>query len=305
MLGIDVFQQYNTVLDWQQVKADGVGAVWVKLTDGGGIATTPGDQYLYETKAAGLPVGGYHYAQSFPQPEVQAEVFAAELARLAATDVGPMLDLEEGAIRSPESFRERFWTHLRQRLPITPVLTYASESYWRTNLIDAPVVAGELIWDATFGPNDGTDHGTTLPKWDVHQYTSVGVLAGIAGKIDLDTITANVFTHPMDIGVPDMSLASTFEIDAAKGRAYASFEVGKNSVVIKELWVCAKALYGDIPDATLTFCDDNGNVVGTQGVTLKSNHRIGWSVPDAASDVTIEWDATKATGVIAPYLVWR
>lgn len=193
MLGIDVFQQYNTITDWRQIKNDGVGAVWVKITDGWGQATTAGDAYVNAAKSVGLPVGGYHFAEPNPTPEIQADVFANELRRLNALDIAPMLDME-AAIPSANNFRIRFWQHFIQRLPVGKYLTYASESWWLDGrLVDAPTVAGEMIWDARYGTNSGTDQGVNIADWDVHQYTSVGVLAGARGFIDLDNVKSNVF----------------------------------------------------------------------------------------------------------------
>lgn len=132
------------------------------------------------------------------------------------------------------------------------------------------------------------------------------------GNTSIDGITCDINYVIKDdwgqinaIGLQDMSLSSKFEVDPTKGRAYASFEVGSNSMIIKELWVGAKALWGNIPNAKLTFVDDNGNALTQEPINLTSNRRMVRRVPDGASDVTIEWDATKADGVLAPYLVWK
>lgn len=194
MLGIDVYQRYDTIDDWNQLKADGVGAVWIKLTDGSTPANTPGDIYAGDAKAAGIPVGGYHFAQPNPTPEIQAMALVAELKRLNTLDIAPMLDLEASGITDVENFRLRFWQHVNQIFPLEKYLTYASQSWWASGkLIDAPVVIGELIWVARYGTNSGTDPGTTLADWDVHQYTSHGTLTGARGFLDLDNIKTNVF----------------------------------------------------------------------------------------------------------------
>lgn len=203
MLAIDVFQQYNTVTDWAQIKADGVGAVWVKLTDGSTQASTHGDTYVNAARSAGIAVGGYHFAEASSSPEIQADTLANEIRRLNAVGVAPMLDLESNAIVDPENFRVRFWQHFNQVLALGKYLTYASESWWTSGrLVDAPVVAGELIWVARYGSNSGTDQGTSLADWDVHQYTSVGVLAGAHGFLDLDNVRTNVFLDGTPLPAP-------------------------------------------------------------------------------------------------------
>lgn len=207
MLGIDVFQQYNTITNWSQLKKDGVGAVWVKLTDGTTQASTHGDVYVSAAKSAGIAVGGYHFAESYASPEIQASTLANEVRRLGAVDIAPMLDLESNRIVDPENFRVRFWQHFNAVMPLGKYLTYASESWWTSGRLNDTLVAvpGEMVWSARWGTNDGTNQGEALPRWDVHQYTSHGVLAGAQGFLDLDDVRSNVFLSGSPLPTPPPS----------------------------------------------------------------------------------------------------
>lgn len=231
MLGIDVYERWNHVTDWQAVKSSGVGVVWVKLTDGGGPAAVLGDHYVNGARSVGLPVGGYHFAEATPTPEVQADVFAAELLRLRTLEVAPALDLEASGIVSPETFRERFWRHFRARIQLRRVLTYASASWYAGRLVDAPVIPGEELWVAKYGINDGRDHGAGVPTWDVHQYTSAGLLAGISGRVDLDDVRADVFENP-ELKEEDMAYPFELPAGTALRESIALSRVRLNEVTV-------------------------------------------------------------------------
>lgn len=304
MLGIDIYQQYNDVTDWSQLTRDGVSVVWVKVTDGEGRAIVAADAYVAAAKGAGLAVGGYHYAESWPQAEIQADNFARELLRLGATDVAPMLDLE-GTIPGPESFRERFWPHLRQTLPISPVTTYASESWWKAQLIDAPVVPGELIWVARYGPNDGADHGTSLPVWNIQQYTSVGVLAGIRGNVDLDNVQANVRTY---YGISQPPAIETDEVEimqveaATDGYVYVPTN-GKSGLFIQSGYghdVTVKELTFIGPTPSVPVDDPNGrNYLGREhNWTFHSDRPGPAPVPAGTVVVALQYSS------IVDFTVW-
>lgn len=196
MLGIDLFQQYNLVTDWHLVRAAGVQHVYVKLTDGGGLASTHGDAYVAGARAAGCAVGGYHYMQAAPGPETQADVFAAELQRLRALDIAPALDLEESSI--PPAVRadygRRFLVRLQSTLNISKVALYSSASWFTALQPDTWGITGLVPWVAQYGPNDGAEHPVNAYTGhvDVHQYTSTGHVPGIAGSVDLDNILTDI-----------------------------------------------------------------------------------------------------------------
>lgn len=244
---IDVYQQYNDVTDWHAVKASGVGYAWVKLTDGRGPATVRGDAYVAAARGAGIAVGGYHYAHGAQTPEVQAQVLAGELIRLDVLDIAPMLDLEDGTIRYPENFRTRFWQQFLQILPVSRVATYANEYWWKTFLSPTLVVPNELIWIASYGPNDGTDHGCTIP-FDIHQYTSVGSVPGIVGPVDLSTVVSHV-----EIGARDMGVQNSILEPGENRKVKLIVPVGTASAITARAWL------------SLACADDSSKILGVDG----------------------------------------
>lgn len=192
-LGIDIYR-YQTVTDWAAVKRHGVSFVYVKGSDGGGPAMVRADGQTRGAQKAGLPVGLYHYAQLSPSPEAQADVLTAEVRRLNATGLPPALDLEDP--HQPGKVAREFVHRFLNRLRVNgfkSVCLYANTSMLAgiggPEIDDDPDV---VIWAAAYGPNDGRRHSLTYRgRVNIHQYTSVGTLPGISGRVDLnESLTA-------------------------------------------------------------------------------------------------------------------
>jgi GH25 family lysozyme M1 (1,4-beta-N-acetylmuramidase) len=188
-LGIDIYR-YQTVTDPAAVARAGVRFAYVKGTDGGGPAQVRAGGQVKQMKHAGIPVGLYHYAQLSPSPERQADVLADEVRALDAAGLPPALDLEDphrpGA--AARDFTVRFLAQLKRR-GFGAVTLYANTSMLTG--IGAPALSAAdptvVVWAASYGPNDGKRHPLTYRgRVDIHQYTSVGIVAGISGRTDLN-----------------------------------------------------------------------------------------------------------------------
>lgn len=187
-LGIDIYR-YQTVTDPAAVKRFGTAFAYVKLTDGGGPAIVKGDHQVGQMNSAGIPVGGYHYAQLTPSPEDQARVFDRELDRLGAKGLPPALDLEDPHKpgTAAREFTIRFIREMN-RLGYPRVTLYANTSMLTGINADQLGLSDVVLWAANYGANDGVRHA--LPtRWKnvpIHQYTSNGIVPGINGRVDLN-----------------------------------------------------------------------------------------------------------------------
>jgi len=203
--GIDVYQKYQTVTDWEKVKGSGVTFVYIKGTDGGGLAPVHADTYVRGAKGVGLPTGLYHYAELTPSPEAQADVLTAEVHRLGATGLPPALDLESPFApgSAARAFAQRFLTRLRDNgFPV--VMLYANTSMLAGINADTLGVPGVKIWAANYGANDGTRHTYSYKGHvDIHQYTSVGRVPGITGSVDMNESLTNVSNKEDDVAFSD------------------------------------------------------------------------------------------------------
>jgi GH25 family lysozyme M1 (1,4-beta-N-acetylmuramidase) len=191
--GIDIYR-YQTVTDWNAVRASGVRFVYVKGTDGGGPALVRADGQVRGAQSVGLPVGLYHYAQLFPFPEAQANSLTGEVTRLKAFGLPPALDLEHPHQpgQPARDFTIRFLNQLR-RNGFRRVTLYANTSMLTGIGADSiPAAAGfdpddVVIWAAQYSVNDGRRHPLRYAgRVNIHQYTSVGGVPGINGRVDLN-----------------------------------------------------------------------------------------------------------------------
>lgn len=188
--GIDLYQRYNVVTDWNAL-ASLVDFAWIKVSDGGAQPIVHADAYVNACAARGISWGGYHFAEP-GDPVSQALVFVAQLRRLGfAPDGGhlaPILDIENGGI--PVSQRRSFVRAFLETVHGAfgcRVGTYSSTS-WLVQLdVDSMPYDWDVTWAADYGNNDGTRHAITryAGRVDAHQYTSHGTVAGVSGWVDL------------------------------------------------------------------------------------------------------------------------
>jgi GH25 family lysozyme M1 (1,4-beta-N-acetylmuramidase) len=192
MRGVDIYR-YQTVTDFNAL-ARNVGFAWVKLTDGNGPAVVRGDRQVNGCRAAGIPTGGYHYAQP-GDPIRQADVFLGELRRLNALDIAPALDLE--APFTPNNVARNFGIAFCQRIAARGhrPAAYMSASMAGVIRPDQWGIPGLVIWIAAYGGNDGGNYGADDPpkvrryyggRYDIHQHSSTAIVPGISGRVDLN-----------------------------------------------------------------------------------------------------------------------
>jgi GH25 family lysozyme M1 (1,4-beta-N-acetylmuramidase) len=209
---VDVFAKYQGAINWRAVAAAGVGDVFVKVTNGSEPASPAGDSYVTGAHGQGIAVGGYHYALGGSAAN-QAVAFVAELRRLSALDLAPALDFEDPSLPTDLADRRawivQFFGVVKANLPgLDRALLYSSGSELTAIHADTISLPGLdiLIWDAEYGPNDGSEHPVThyTGRIAIHQYTSVGHVPGIGTAVDVDTITADITAED------DMALTDEF-----------------------------------------------------------------------------------------------
>lgn len=219
MLGIDIYDRYQDVTSWGELRdalirpapgrePEPIGFVYVKATDGVGPAAVKADGFVIGARSVGFPVGVYHFAQP-GSPEFQADLITSEARRLRTT-LPPMLDLEDNPLGSgraniPDSQKTAWAQAFLRRVAAVghrPVV-YLSSALAKVLRPDHWDIPGLVIWIASYGPNNGSRNALTggYPgRVDIHQYTSVGRVAGIAGGVDLSEAFVDL-TEEADVGV--------------------------------------------------------------------------------------------------------
>ena len=182
--GIDV-SHHQGAIDWQQAAGDGVDFAYIKATEGGDFTDPSFAENWQGARAAGIPVGAYHFYSFCRDPKEQAAHFVATVPREAGT-LPPAVDVEFEGNCDEEPGRDDFVIGMLAFLEVVDAhfgaktVIYASRDsykklvggrfldrpFWFRSVVSAPVL-NERMW--TF--------------W---QYHDRGSRAGIDGNVDLD-----------------------------------------------------------------------------------------------------------------------
>jgi GH25 family lysozyme M1 (1,4-beta-N-acetylmuramidase) len=191
---VDLSNNNAGPIDWHAVKHAGVFGVLLKVTEGVAFVDETYAPRAAAARAAGLHVGGYHFARPGGSALTQAQLFATHLGKVGRRDLHPALDLETNDEHLTPAELET-WAHNFARhthtLTGARALFYSYPAFLSAQGWSRPVGAGAGLWLASYGPNDGTDHGlypgATAPwrRAVAHQFTSTGSVAGVSGHVDL------------------------------------------------------------------------------------------------------------------------
>lgn len=193
-LFVDLSNNNADPIDWHTIKHAGVFGAMLKVSEGDNYVDPTFHQRAARARAAGLHVGGYHFARTNSAAAHQASTFATLLGKVGRRDLHPALDLEtnDGALAPDELLA---WAHdfaaRVHRITGVRCLYYSGPGFYTPLRWQRPPGAGCGLWIAHYGTNDGTDqgvpNGATLPwhGYVAHQFTSVGRIAGVNGDVDL------------------------------------------------------------------------------------------------------------------------
>ena len=185
MKGIDV-SVHNGDIDWQKVKADGIGFAIIRA--GYGKLESQKDQKFEQNyagaKAAGIPVGAYWYSYAMDEDEArqEADVFLSVI-KGKQFEMPVYFDLEEK--KQFDLGKEQVSAIMRAFLNRVEsagyfVGLYGSASSLTTHTAD-DIKSWYTIWLAHWV--DQTNYSGAYGIW---QHSAKGKVAGINGDVDLD-----------------------------------------------------------------------------------------------------------------------
>jgi lysozyme len=168
-----------------------------KATEGLGFVDSYHRQRKLAAHQLGLPFGSYHFAQLDASPVEQARVFCTQALPFPAEALLPVLDLEAGNPAAAEPWAKAWLHEVRVQSGVWPIL-YSYPDYLARMRLGMPL--GNGLWLASYGKDDGRDYPYMTPapwrKVRLHQFTSVGRLAGVAVTLDLSHTRRLPFAHP-------------------------------------------------------------------------------------------------------------
>lgn len=192
--GIDV-SHHNRVDNWKAVRGNNITYACIKLTESTGFVDDAAAGHAKGARAAGIHVGGYHFAK-LGDIAGQVRHFAAHLKARGMIGPGamaPMLDMEaKELIPTANTFIADFIRRLRAATGQRKVLVYANLDWYQNHLRPNEWADNDVrLWVARFNGDPGNP-GFAHAKVALHQHTSEGKVPGIPGHVDRD---ATVGSH--------------------------------------------------------------------------------------------------------------
>lgn len=214
MVVIDL-SKYNTVTDWGKVKSAVDGVILRCAYRGYGSGKIVQDakfaEFAKACKNYGIPFGEYFMSQAITEAEGREEAdYAVNFAKQYGATLPIIIDSEDGdgttkVVRADglsKAVRTAVVTAFCQRVIECGYVggVYASES-WFTDKLNYSDLTQYFIWVAKYGANSGSKCSVVnLSKYDAHQYTSNGIVAGISGRVDVSEFyTAVAGTSPAPV----------------------------------------------------------------------------------------------------------
>lgn len=201
------FSKYNTIIDWNAVKANCDGILLrcgVRGYRAGNIkidAKFP--EFAEKCRDLGIPFGVYFMSQAITEQEGREEAaFSVALANQYGVTLPIFIDSEDGdgtkrKVRADGLSKPvrtavcKAFCNMVQATGRQPGV-YASESWFYDNLI-YDELRQYTIWAAKYGNNTGgLCTKITLPKHDLHQYTSKGIVPGVSGWCDVSMLYSDL-----------------------------------------------------------------------------------------------------------------
>lgn len=176
--GLDI-SHHNIVTDWKAVKAD---FIFVKATEGSNWVDPDWTANQRGARAAGIPVGAYHFMTTSSPAEAQFEHFRRVVHR-DSIDLVPVLDIEKqtaGHILPRKALQEevRTWVDLCEKHYGKKPILYSKQSFYLKNF--AASFGDCLYWCGDAGSSEAY---VSFTDWCIWQY-KISHTPGIKGKVD-------------------------------------------------------------------------------------------------------------------------
>ena len=192
--GIDL-SRFQTSVDWPTARANGVNFAFIKATEGGDMLDPMFESHWRGAGEAGVKRGAYHFFYHCRPAAEQARWFIKTVPKTPGA-LPPVLDMEwtptsptctirrDGATIREEAriFLSILERHYGQRPMIyTTVDFYEDTELWRLEGVEFWL---RSVADHPHSVYDGS-------SWHFWQYTSTGLIPGIAGKVDINVFAGS------------------------------------------------------------------------------------------------------------------
>ncbi|WP_238906621.1 GH25 family lysozyme [Clostridium sp. YIM B02506] len=187
--GIDISNHQPSV-DFNALK-NSVQVVIMKATEGVTYKDLLLESHYQKAKAAGFPLGFYHFMSEGSSPSEQAVAFYNAI-KDKQYEILPCLDIEtNNQNRSASQITDRCLEFLSKFKELSGIdcMIYTGGYFGRDNLDSR--IKEYKAWIAHYGVSSPMSTG--FREVVGHQYTDVGKVQGINGNVDLNNFTEGVF----------------------------------------------------------------------------------------------------------------
>jgi len=193
--GIDA-ARFQKHIHWLTARRNGVNFAFLKATEGGDLLDPAFKHHWRGAGHAGVARGAYHFYYFCTSPEVQARWFIKNVPRSTGM-LPPVLDMEWNpfsptcAHRRPEASvvrdEMRRWLNIVEAHYGQRPIIYTTPRFYSENKLSR--FKGYEYWlRTTAKPPRQAFPGQSWRFW---QYSSTGLIDGIAGEVDLNTFSGS------------------------------------------------------------------------------------------------------------------
>lgn len=203
-LTIDV-SQHQGAIDWQRVYEDGVRSAYVRATMGVAGLDARLQANALNAPLNGVLVGFYHLLRPEHEGAPQAEHFLDTVDMTTySLPLAVDVELDNGTPARIADVLRDFVLRLKEATGRLPAI-YTGAWFWNANVGSQhdSLFAQCPLWVAEYGVETPTRLPRGFSSYWLHQYTSQGVVAGIAGDVDLNRPAPAPFTLLHPVKAPD------------------------------------------------------------------------------------------------------
>jgi len=184
--GIDV-SVYQGTIDWPKVKAAGVEFAYIRVSDGTGSHDSKFTSNWSNARAAGVVRGVYQFFREDEDPIAQADLLLDAMGALEPDDLPPAIDVEsvDGASGATIVANVKAWMDRIEAGSGRRAIIYTGRPFWDTNTGSSTAVSDHALWIPNWGVTCPSI-SVAWSNWGFWQYSSTGMVSGIAGAVDLD-----------------------------------------------------------------------------------------------------------------------
>ncbi len=187
--GIDISHHQGDI-DWIAIAQEGnVKYAYIKATEGESYHDPLYQRNVMQARAAGIPIGSYHYFHPNIPVEKQYRNFMSVVNR-STQDLIPVIDVEEKSKMTNKQIRDsvqKFVEIISRNWNVVPII-YTHQGFY--NDVFKGTLNNNNLWIARYGifklkltPRLHDKHPLTI--W---QYSCRGRINGIKGDVDLNTL---------------------------------------------------------------------------------------------------------------------